>query len=222
MPGTRWPDAAAAAVLALSAVEARRGVVGPVEAEAFQRLNGLPDAAHLPVAALMQAGSFGAVGAAAAVAVGLGERPLAARLAIGGTTAWLSAKVVKRRVGRGRPASVGAARILGRPAGGLGFPSGHAAVASAMATVVSASVSRPARLAACVLAATVGASRVYVGAHLPHDVVGGTALGVLVGRGALRLPVAGVPGVGGGDDRPGTPRRSGPADRVRSRRRGRH
>jgi undecaprenyl-diphosphatase len=37
-----------------------------------------------------------------------------------------------------------------------------------------------------VLAATVGAARVYVGAHLPLDVVGGAALGLVV-DGALRL-----------------------------------
>ncbi len=72
--------------------------------------------------------------------------------------------------------------LVGVPHSGA-FPSGHASTAFACATVL-AWVSP--RLAAplFVLAALIAFSRVYVGVHWPLDVLGGAALGVLVG-GAL-------------------------------------
>src|SRR5204863_331889 len=144
--------------------------------------NRLPDSLHRPVWAVMQFGALAAAPAAAAVALAVsGDRRLAARLAGGGVAVWAAAKVVKRAVPRGRPAAlVAGARVRGREAAGLGFPSGHAGVATVLAGVAMAAV-RPGRRPALVaLAATVGAARVYVGAHLPLDVAGGVALGLIV------------------------------------------
>src|SRR3954469_20872490 len=56
------------------------------------------------------------------------------------------------------------------------FPSGHAASAPALATGV-ASEFPPAGAPLAVLAAAVGASRVYVGVHYPLDVLVGAATG---------------------------------------------
>ncbi len=60
------------------------------------------------------------------------------------------------------------------------FPSGHTTMAFAGATVLT--YFRP-RLAPVffLLAAAIGFSRVYVGVHYPLDVLGGAALGCLVG-----------------------------------------
>jgi undecaprenyl-diphosphatase len=66
------------------------------------------------------------------------------------------------------------------------FPSGHASVAFACATVL-AWASPPLRIAAFVLAAAIAWSRVYVGVHWPLDVLGGAILGVLVAIALLRL-----------------------------------
>jgi glycosyltransferase 2 family protein len=69
--------------------------------------------------------------------------------------------------------------------------SGHSAVAVALATVASPFLGRRARRVAWTLAALVCVARIYVGSHLPFDVVGGAALGWAAG--ALVLLVFGAP-----------------------------
>jgi membrane-associated phospholipid phosphatase len=68
------------------------------------------------------------------------------------------------------------------PDGGASFPSAHASSWAALVTVVALIVPRPARVAVAVagglLVLAIGASRVYLGAHDPRDVIGGFALGV--------------------------------------------
>ena len=66
-------------------------------------------------------------------------------------------------------------------AGSLGYPSGHAAVAGALTVVVAAHLGRRWAVAALVLGVAVLLGRMYVGAHLPLDVVGGAALGAVSG-----------------------------------------
>ena len=71
------------------------------------------------------------------------------------------------------------------------FPAGHAATAFAGATIVSHFAPR-ARPLFFALAAAIALSRVYVGVHYPGDVIGGAALGVLVGF--IAIPVVRVHG----------------------------
>jgi membrane-associated phospholipid phosphatase len=112
------------------------------------------------------------------------QRDLEIRVATNGVAAWLAAKLVKRIVGRARPAeaspSVGTLRI-GSADDGFGFPSGHAAVATALARDLSRHGSTEVKVFVCGLACLVGASRIYVGAHYPLDIIGGWALGWFVG-----------------------------------------
>src|SRR5205085_8882867 len=85
-------------------------------------------------------------------------------------------------VGRARPATLlGAAVLRGAPGTGVGFPSGHAAVAAALATAAGPYLGRRTRRILWAGVAIVGVARIYVGAHLPIDVVGGAALGWAVG-----------------------------------------
>ncbi|MCZ2857498.1 phosphatase PAP2 family protein [Blastococcus sp. VKM Ac-2987] len=65
--------------------------------------------------------------------------------------------------------------------GGNGFVSGHSAVAAALATAAAPYLSRRLRRVAWALAVTVGLARIYVGAHLPLDVVGGLLVGWICG-----------------------------------------
>ncbi|HEU5479945.1 MAG TPA: phosphatase PAP2 family protein, partial [Candidatus Tumulicola sp.] len=74
--------------------------------------------------------------------------------------------------------------VRGRHAGGYGFPSGHTAVAFAVAAALAPDLPRPVRPFVWLLAVIVGFARVYVGAHFPLDVLGGAALGYAIGSGA--------------------------------------
>lgn len=108
-------------------------------------------------------------------------RPTAGALVTGWVGWWL-AKGVKSLIERGRPAAELPDELVRSTAitDGLGFVSGHATVAFACAATLSPYLTRPWRIAGYGLAATVGLSRVVVGAHLPLDVVGGAALGLLL------------------------------------------
>jgi hypothetical protein len=75
---------------------------------------------------------------------------------------------------------------------GLGYPSGHVAVAAALATAAGPWLPRPARRATWWAVWLVALGRMYAGAHLPLDVVGGAALGWAVAA-AVHL-VLGAPG----------------------------
>jgi len=159
----------------------RRDRVGPREAKAFLAVNGLPDALYPAAWVVMQAGAFGAVPAASASAWLAGDRVLASRLLAGGTAAWALSKVVKRAVRRPRPtALVPGTRGRGPDATGLGYLSGHAAVAIALGAAAVPCLGPRGRGVALSVIPMVGLTRVYVGAHLPLDVAGGAALGLAV------------------------------------------
>ena len=169
-------------MFAVSGAAAKRPVLHPKEQQAFAAINQLDDAAHRPVWLVMQAGSLGAVGAASAVALIAGRRNTAIALGVAGSAVWGGAKVVKRLFGRGRPADhIPDATIRGRAASGLGFPSGHAAVATALAVIAAPDLGPVARAGAYSVAGLTALARVYVGAHLPADIVGGIGMGLVVG-----------------------------------------
>ena len=173
--------AAGAAVLAGTLVPLRRDRIGRREQKAFRLVNDLPDPLYVAVWPVMQLGALGAAPVTAAVALAEGNRPLAGRLLWGGTAAWALAKGVKRVVRRGRPITLLAGvHTRGQEATGLGYLSGHAAVSAALAAAAWPHLGPGGRRATLGLASAVGVSRIYVGAHLPLDVAGGAALGLLV------------------------------------------
>lgn len=171
--------AAAVGVVVAGARAARGGGWLGLETRVFDAVNGLDPRAHKPAWVAMQLGSLGGALATGGL-VALGGHPrLGRRLGVVGAVAWLGSKAVKPFVGRGRPAEeLARARVLGREQSGLGYPSGHAAVAVAMASVVAPHLPPKMRPMVWLGALGVGATRMYVGAHLPLDVVGGVALGL--------------------------------------------
>lgn len=191
-PGDVFRVVVGLAVLAWLSVVAAGGVVTGPERDVFRLLNDLPDWLDGPMRVVTQAGWVGAVPVAAAVAIVLRRRRAALDLALAGSAAWLLAKVVKDLAHRSRPGVLLDDVILrGVPATGHGFVSGHAAVAAALATVASSEVSRRARRWLWMVVWATAAARVYSGAHLPLDVLGGAALGWALGA-AVHL-VRGTP-----------------------------
>jgi membrane-associated phospholipid phosphatase len=189
--GRGWPDAAlavgGAGLLLLAALPIERNRVPGGEADVFGLLNGttvLPFAVVWPV---MQLGNVLVVPAATLLALAFRRWRLAAELLVAGTATYFAAKVVKGIWPRGRPAGLlSDVEIRGAAALGRGFISGHAATLTALAVVAWPWLGRWGRVAVVVVVVVVCLTRVYVGAHLPLDVVGGAALGLAVG-GLVRL-----------------------------------
>ncbi len=190
-----WLLVAGTATLALSWVLALPATISPLEEEAFRFVNGWPGWLEGPTWPVMQLGAVAVVPVATLVAYLVWRRvEVAAALFGAGMAAWVLAKVVKEFVKRGRPQALLDEVIVRPDWSGLGFVSGHAAVAFAMATVVSPLVPRPWRVALWAGAAAAGVLRIYTAAHLPLDVIGGAGLGMALG-GAIRaaLPAAAAP-----------------------------
>jgi undecaprenyl-diphosphatase len=165
----------------VTAARAHRGV-GDGETRILRSVNGAPDGAFPAVWAPMQYGTFATVPALAGLALARRHPRLAASIAIGGTGAWLLAKAAKPVVDRGRPTDLGLdVTIRGTEEGGRGFPSGHAAVSASLTVILLPQLTPPWRAACAALGAFVPVARVYVGVHLPLDVLGGSGLGLAVG-----------------------------------------
>jgi uncharacterized membrane protein YbhN (UPF0104 family)/membrane-associated phospholipid phosphatase/tRNA A-37 threonylcarbamoyl transferase component Bud32 len=174
----------ATGLLVLTALPIHADSIGVTETNVFRLINDIPLPGWLwPVVwAVMQLGNLVTVPAAAAIAAATRRWRLAFDLLVAGGTVWLLAMIVKELVNRGRPDDLlDNVHIYGDPAGGRGYVSGHAAVAVALATVASPYLGRRGRRIAWALAIAVCVSRVWVGAHLPLDVLGGAALGWMAG-----------------------------------------
>jgi uncharacterized membrane protein YbhN (UPF0104 family)/membrane-associated phospholipid phosphatase len=179
-------------IAAAGALAAHRGHVFAFDANLFRLVNQLPDALGRPLLVVMQLGVVAAIPVMVALALAARRPRLARDLALAGGLAWVLARVVKGVVGEARPVALLDGVVVRAVDTGLGYPSGHVAVAAAMATAAGPWLPRPARRAAWWLVWLAALGRMYAGAHLPLDVVGGAALGWAVAA-ATHLAV-GAPG----------------------------
>jgi len=107
---------------------------------------------------------------------------------VGGVVTWFAAKGVKQIVQRGRPLQYLPDIHVREGSGtGLGFISGHSAVAACTALIAMTVLPRRWRPLLVLLAALVGVARIVHGVHLPVDVIGGWAFGVLAGLGVVEV-----------------------------------
>ena len=122
-----------------------------------------------------------AIGVALYATGGEAER-VSLRLAAGAGVATAVAQTLKRLLRRARPDTriVDFEALAANP-DGFSFPSGHTTVAFSVAVSVTGSGGPLLGPLAFALAAAVGSSRVYLGAHFPLDVLIGAALGSICG-----------------------------------------
>jgi undecaprenyl-diphosphatase len=149
----------------------------------FRAVNELPDELNSLVWPFMQYGTFITIPVLAVVALVFRRFRLALAILLAGAWVYLLALLTKQLVERGRPGALlaGVEERESFAEGSLGFPSGHAAVAAALTVVVAAHLSTRWLIVALALGSLVILGRLYVGAHLPLDVVGGAALGAVAG-----------------------------------------
>jgi membrane-associated phospholipid phosphatase len=153
------------------------------EASLFRDINGLGGWLWPVVRLPMQLGGF--VGSLVVVGLtGLVSRNgrLTMAALAGSQAAYWTAKGLKSLVSRGRPDVLLAGVHVREHATGLGYVSGHTAVAFSLAAVLIPSLPHLwQRVAVALAAAVVAFARVYGGVHLPLDVIGGAGLGLLCG-----------------------------------------
>lgn len=182
-----------AAVLVLSALPVHVDSISATERWVFRVINDHTVLPFMVVWTIMQLGNFLAVPAVALAAALWGRWRLAAGMIIGGVITYYLAKVVKKIIERGRPASVlDDVHIRGTASLGRGYVSGHAAVVTLLVVLAWPYLGRRGRIVAVALAVFVCLARVYVGAHLPLDIIGGAGLGLAV-AGLVRLALGRPP-----------------------------
>lgn len=180
-------------VVAICTLVVRNGDVGATERSVFNTINGLPDSLKAPMWALQLSGTLTIVAVVAVAAVAIHRfrlgLALAATIPLKLAIEWWG---VKALVERERPFyTVPDAVIREVSTSSLGYPSGHAIFAFALAGLVAPYLDRRGRIVVYMLAVLAGIARVYLGAHNPLDVVAGAALGIVVAAG-LNL-AAGTP-----------------------------
>lgn len=133
---------------------------------------------------------LGSTYALAGVATSLaatGRRALAMDVAVAGAGAWVAAQSTKPLLHRPRPYQLETSeRVVAVPAGSS-WPSGHAALAAAMADSIWHGAGHGTRAALVLTTGAIGLSRCYVGVHHLTDIVAGVGVGVLTSRVSRRL-----------------------------------
>jgi undecaprenyl-diphosphatase len=206
------------AVFAVCAWIVRHGTVSAPELAVFRAINELPEALSV---VMVRVQLLGILGIGPVVALGAF---LARRWRLG--LAILVATVLKLAIERAnwtfigqlreRPGTVDPGAIVrgNTPIGGVAFVSGHVILTTGIAWVLTPWLPRRWRWAPWAVVALVGFARIYLAAHNPLDVVGGFALGCVVGGATCLL--FGVPPADGGSGASGeTPgEASGPGQGV--------
>jgi membrane-associated phospholipid phosphatase len=173
----------ATALIVASARAVRDGTADPIDARIREQVAALrtPERdAFVRVATDL--GSMYGVGVVAGALALAGRSRLAVRVGFAGATAWTLAQGAKPLLPRERPYQAdGAERLVVEPSG-TSWPSGHAAVAAAMASTLGQGRGVLTRATLSAVAAAVGLSRVYVGVHHASDVVAGAGIGELSAR----------------------------------------
>jgi len=170
-------------VLVICALIVHNGTASPLEQRVFHWINGLPGVLSSPMKIAQFMGVL-AVGPIVAIGAAVFRRWRLALAAVIVTVGKLAAeRVVWHFVQRSRPGtSIPGAIVRGNtPTSGLAFVSGHVILVTGLAWVLTPYLRARWRILPWAVVALVSFARIYLGAHAPLDVVGGVALGLIVG-----------------------------------------
>ncbi len=146
----------------------------------FKWIYNLPNVLHPLFVFITQFGSIYVMALLLGVYLVKQHYRIVLRLLMVGTAAYLAAGVAKDLWGRTRPHDL-LAEVVSRDffVRGPGFPSGHVALAAALALTIARYLPKKYQWVAPVWIIGVGLSRIYLGVHAPLDIIGGFAIGWL-------------------------------------------
>jgi undecaprenyl-diphosphatase len=171
------------AILVTCALLVDEYYVTSLEETIFRAINEFPGFLHPLLWLAMQFGNLFAIPVAVVIALLFRHWRLSLSFAIGGVAKLVLAWLVKEIVVRYRPAQIfDRLEIRDVPVQGQAFVSGHATIAVLLATLMHPyTTARWQRVTIWMLAVLTCFGRMYAGAHLPLDVIGGAGLGVAIG-----------------------------------------
>lgn len=169
----------AAVLLFWFGVVITRNTIDPWERSLFISIYSWPEWLMPFFLAVTQLGNYVVLVGLAIAAFVFNKITLVVRLLMSGSFAYLLTGVAKDLVGRARPGELITEITLRDYSRGAGFPSGHMALATALAFTLGYHVPSKYRFITPLIIVLVGLSRIYLGVHAPLDLLGGFAIGWL-------------------------------------------
>lgn len=151
------------------------------EERLFVNIYNLPDSWRLPVLAITQMAGFLSVVVITLLLLWRRRYSYAARLIWASGLCFLVVTLIKNLVDRARPFDLLNLHAKDLAATGQGFPSGHTAQATVTALVLYPLIPPKWRWTLPIGVLLVAFSRIYLGVHAPLDIIGGLAIGFMIG-----------------------------------------